>query len=66
MKSIDTISVPTMWDKDAPTHINDILCEQKKKQELLIGNVLAQGGVLFNTHTTVMSGVMYVTYILTK
>jgi hypothetical protein len=64
--SIDTISVPSIWSKGIDSVLFTTLLEEKQKKERDLRDVLEQGGVLFNTHATVVNGVMYVTYILTK
>ena len=64
--SIGTISVPSIWSKDIDTVLFTSLIKEKQKKEQDLRDALEQGGILFNTHTTVVNGVMYVTYILTK
>lgn len=66
MTSISTISVPTIWSKEVDSKINTLLFEEKREKEQNIKDCIVQGYKLFNTHTTVVNGVMYVTYIFTK
>lgn len=66
MHSIDVISVPSIWSKDVNNMLQVSLLEERQKKEQDIRDILEQGGVLFNTHTTVVNGVMYVTYVLTR
>lgn len=66
MTSICTISVPSIWSKEVDSKINTLLFEEKREKEQNIKDCTLQGYALFNTHTTVVNGVMYVTYILMK
>ena len=66
MTSISTISVPSIWGKGVGIYLNIELSEEKKVKEQDVKNCIAQGYKLFNTHTTVVNSIMYVTYILTK
>ena len=66
MTGISTISVPSIWSKEVDSQVNIRLLAEKGEKEQDIKNLVVQGYTVFNTHATVVNGVMYVTYVLIK
>lgn len=66
MKNLCSISVPSVWHNTVDSETNNKLLKENKEKEQDIRNCMLQDYVLFNTHTTVVNGIMYVTYIFTK
>lgn len=66
MKSLCSISVPSIWSDTVDSQVDIKLLEEHTEKEQEIRNCIAQDFTLFNTHSNVMNGVMYVTYIFTK